>query len=60
MPRGVLWRQEDLFLASNTTNDAETADYAHLAGRLTGEAPVLPGARPGSGACKRLEAPKKL
>ncbi len=34
MPRGVMWRQHDLFLASNTTGDPETADPGHIRARL--------------------------
>jgi fatty-acyl-CoA synthase len=34
LPRGVMWRQHDLFLASNTTNDPAVADYAHVRERL--------------------------
>ena len=34
LPRGVMWRQHDLFLASNTTGDPEAADYDHVRGRL--------------------------
>lgn len=33
-PRGVMWRQHDLFLASNTTGDPEHADFAQVRDRL--------------------------
>ena len=38
LPRGVMWRQHDLFLASNTTGDPDVADYAHVRRRLDGAA----------------------
>ena len=34
LPRGVMWRQHDMFLASNTTNDPEIADLDHVRRRL--------------------------
>ena len=34
MPRGVMWRQHDLFLASNTTSDPPRADVGHVRARL--------------------------
>ncbi len=34
MPRGVMWRQHDLFLASNTTADPPRADLGHVRTRL--------------------------
>ena len=34
LPRGVMWRQHDMFLASNTTSDPEIADYNHVRNRL--------------------------
>ena len=34
LPRGVMWRQHDMFLASNTTNDPETADLEHVRSRI--------------------------
>ena len=37
LPRGVMWRQHDMFLASNTTSDPEFADHDHIRRRL-GEA----------------------
>ena len=36
MPRGVMWRQHDLFLASNTTGDPAQADFGHVRARLGG------------------------
>lgn len=36
LPRGVMWRQHDMFLASNTTGDPESADYDHVRSRLAG------------------------
>ena len=46
LPRGVMWRQHDMFLASNTTSDPELADYAHVRKRIeTATSPVgLPAA----------------
>ena len=46
LPRGVMWRQHDMFLASNTTSDPEIADHDHVRRRLTdAAAPVgLPAA----------------
>jgi fatty-acyl-CoA synthase len=41
LPRGVMWRQHDLYLASNTTGDPETADYAHVRRRLEGATPPV-------------------
>ena len=41
LPRGVMWRQHDLFLASNTTGDPEIADLDHVRGRLDGPAPPV-------------------
>ena len=34
MPRGVMWRQHDLFLASNTTGDPVSADLDHVRARI--------------------------
>ena len=34
LPRGVMWRQHDMFLASNTTSDPETADLEHVRSRI--------------------------
>ena len=34
-PRGVMWRQHDLYIASNTTSDPAEADLAHVARRIT-------------------------
>ena len=33
-PRGVMWRQHDLYVASNTTGDPATADLAHVRRRV--------------------------
>ena len=45
LPRGVMWRQHDLFLASNTTGDPAAADLAHVRARLDAPAPIgLPAA----------------
>ena len=41
LPRGVMWRQHDLFLASNTTGDPEIADFDHVRRRLDGAAPPV-------------------
>jgi acyl-CoA synthetase (AMP-forming)/AMP-acid ligase II len=41
LPRGVMWRQHDLFLASNTTGDPEEADYGHVRHRLDGATPPV-------------------
>ena len=41
LPRGVMWRQHDLFLASNTTSDPDVADYAHIRRRLDGAVPPV-------------------
>lgn len=41
LPRGVMWRQHDLFMASNTTNDPEIADLEHVRKRLDGAAPPV-------------------
>jgi acyl-CoA synthetase (AMP-forming)/AMP-acid ligase II len=35
-PRGVMWRQHDLYIASNTTADPAQADLAHVRARLGG------------------------
>jgi 3-oxocholest-4-en-26-oate---CoA ligase len=34
LPRGVMWRQHDMFLASNTTGDPDVADLGHVRARL--------------------------
>ena len=34
LPRGVMWRQHDMYLPSNTTQDPEEADLAHVRARL--------------------------
>jgi len=41
LPRGVMWRQHDLFLASNTTGDPDIADLDHVRKRLHGAAPPV-------------------
>ena len=41
LPRGVMWRQHDMFLASNTTGDPEIADYDHVRQRLQEAAPPV-------------------
>ena len=41
MPRGVMWRQHDLFLASNTTGDPKTADLNHVRDRLGRNTPPV-------------------
>ena len=33
-PKGVMWRQHDLYMASNTTNDPPAADAAHVRERV--------------------------
>ena len=37
-PRGVMWRQHDLFMASNVTGDPESADLAAVRQRLSRQA----------------------
>ncbi len=37
LPRGVMWRQHDMFMAANTTGDPEIANHDHVRQRL-GEA----------------------
>jgi acyl-CoA synthetase (AMP-forming)/AMP-acid ligase II len=46
LPRGVMWRQHDMFMASNTTGDPDVADHDHVQARIAeGTAPVgLPAA----------------
>lgn len=34
LPRGVMWRQHDMFLASNTTGDPDSPDFDHVRRRL--------------------------
>ncbi len=41
LPRGVMWRQHDLFMASNTTGDPEAADLAHVRRRVRDAAPPV-------------------
>lgn len=38
LPRGVMWRQHDMFLASNTTGDPEVADQDHVRARILASA----------------------
>src|SRR6185436_17707029 len=33
-PKGVIWRQHDLYMASNVTADPPVADMAHVAQRV--------------------------
>lgn len=35
MPKGVMWRQNDLYLASNTSGDPSDADLGHVARRIS-------------------------
>lgn len=41
LPRGVMWRQHDMFMASNTTSDPEIADFDHIQTRLEGTTPPV-------------------
>ena len=41
LPRGVMWRQHDMFMASNTTIDPEVADFDHIRTRLEGATPPV-------------------
>ena len=41
LPRGVMWRQHDLFLASNTTGDPEFLDLDHVRKRIGEAAPPV-------------------
>ena len=41
LPRGVMWRQHDMFLASNTTSDPEIADHDHVRRRLLQATPPV-------------------
>lgn len=34
LPKGVMWRQHDLYMASNTTEDPAVADPDHIAARI--------------------------
>lgn len=34
LPKGVMWRQHDLYLASNTTDDPIDADFDHVRSRI--------------------------
>jgi acyl-CoA synthetase (AMP-forming)/AMP-acid ligase II len=40
-PKGVIWRQHDLYLASNTTSDPPEADLTHVRARIAA-APAKP------------------
>ena len=45
LPRGVMWRQHDLYLASNASGDAATFDTEAVQARLSGPGPIgLPAA----------------
>ncbi len=41
LPRGVMWRQHDMFMASNTTRDPQIADLDHIRTRLDGTTPPV-------------------
>lgn len=41
LPRGVIWRQHDLYLASNATGDPEAADYDHVRQRIAQSTPPV-------------------
>ena len=41
LPRGVMWRQHDLFMASNTTRDPVVADMSYVRTRLEGATPPI-------------------
>ena len=41
-PRGVMWRQHDLYCASNTTGDPEIADHGRVRERLSQDAGAAP------------------
>ncbi|MGE4238851.1 AMP-binding protein [Ramlibacter sp.] len=41
-PRGVMWRQHDMYMASNTTGDAEAADPARVRERVLDPAKPRP------------------
>ena len=41
LPRGVMWRQHDMFLASNTTGDPEEANFEHIRRRLADSTPPV-------------------
>jgi 3-oxocholest-4-en-26-oate---CoA ligase len=42
MPRGVMWRQHDLYVASNTTGDPDFADLPLVRGRIASAGPMAP------------------
>lgn len=45
MPKGVMWRQHDLYLASNVTRDPPLADLASVCARIGASGPIgLPAA----------------
>lgn len=45
LPKGVMWRQNDLYLASNVTRDPAVADYDFVRARVEAAAPIgLPAA----------------
>ena len=41
LPRGVMWRQHDMFLASNTTGDPDEANFEHIRRRLADSTPPV-------------------
>ncbi len=41
LPRGVMWRQHDMFMASNTTGDPAIADHDHVRRRLVEAVPPV-------------------
>jgi 3-oxocholest-4-en-26-oate---CoA ligase len=41
LPRGVIWRQHDLYLASNATGDPEVADYNYVRQRIAQNTPPV-------------------
>lgn len=41
LPRGVIWRQHDLYLASNASGDPEVADYEYVRQRVERAAPPV-------------------
>jgi 3-oxocholest-4-en-26-oate---CoA ligase len=41
LPRGVIWRQHDLYLASNAAGDPEVADYDYVRKRIVQSTPPV-------------------
>jgi acyl-CoA synthetase (AMP-forming)/AMP-acid ligase II len=41
LPRGVIWRQHDMYLASNAARDPEIADYDYIRQRIDDGAPPV-------------------